>query len=115
MARREFSLLSVRAGQSLLMHSVSNTRLLSPLTGKKKYHKFIAKYVTVLRQTVHNLQTGTFKAKGIDQQKRYEKVFVTVLYPPKKQFIRADGVGWTHYTHSSSPNPHVGPLCYKKT
>lgn len=64
----------------------------------------------MVKQTVHNLWTGTFKAKGIDQQKRFEKVFITVLKPPEKQFIRADGVGWTLYTHSSSPNPQVGPL-----
>lgn len=64
----------------------------------------------MVKQTVHNLWTGSFKAKGIDQQKRFEKVFITVLNPPKKQFIRADGVGWTLYTRSSSPNPQVGPL-----
>lgn len=84
---------------------LSNTRLLSPLTGKK-YPKFIAKSVTVVKQTVHNLWTGTFKAKGIDQQKRFENIFVTVLKPPKS--IRAGGVGWTHHTRCSSPNPHVG-------
>lgn len=78
----------------------------------KKHPKFLAKKVTVVKQTVHNLQTGTFKAKGIDQQKRFEKVFITVLKHQKKQFIRAGGVGWTRYTRSSSPNPLRG-LCAK--
>lgn len=117
MAGREVLLLSVAAGHSLHMHTLmllSNTRLVSPLTGKK-YPKCIAKKVPVVKQTVHNLQTGTFKAKGIDQQKRFQKVFKTVLKPPKKAVYegRWGGLDMSHSFLLSQPTQ--GPLCYNKT
>lgn len=105
---REVLLLSVKTGHSLHMHSVDAAikhKITEP-SDCKKHPKLTAKKVTVVKQPVHNPQTGTFKAKGIDQQKRFNNSPQT----PKNQFIRADGVGWTRYTRSSSPNPLRG-LC----
>lgn len=64
----------------------------------------------MVKQTVHNLQTGTFRAKGIDQQKRLEKVFITVLNPQKSSL--SGQMGWVGHVTLIPPLPtHMCGLC----
>lgn len=64
----------------------------------------------MVKQTVHNLWTGTFKAKGRDQQKRFEKIFRTVLKPQKSSL--SGQMGWVGHITLVAPLPtHTWGLC----
>lgn len=108
-AGREVLLLSVKTGHSLHMHSVDAAikHKIIESSDWKKHPKLTAKKVAVVKQTVHNLQTGTFEAKGIDQQKRFNNSPQT----PKKAVYQGRWGGLDTLHSFLLSQPAQEPLC----